>query len=331
LLGNQSTLQRFALHGAAVGLTSTVKSIGPELDHLLGEFRCQSWPAGSLPVSGTIWPYEQSHVLKHMSQTAKRVASNSDLLELYEDEERFWLVDDRWGIAEMNLMKGQWRSWLLPNPAVDAVRCVQYAVMWPMAQLLRARGIYLVPAASVAFADRSFLLLSPFGIEPELTTLIRGGYRIIGQSWTVIREHEGRFEMMNVPGYVERAIPPGMRLSSGDAAPAWVDLMKEFCGAEQTKGWCDTVLVVDPVRRPQATFRPLDHGGAVQVLRQTWPIFELHPNRRHGQLPARLAQRVPCYQLQLSREPRDVLRMLAQIPSPAASALIRPGRMRAAG
>lgn len=328
-------LQRFALHGAAIGISSAVKMLAPEIEHLFGDFRVKQWPPRAVPVTGTIWPYEQSHVLKHLSQTARRVATNCDLLELYEDGERFWLVDDRWGIAEMNLLKGQWRSWVLPRPAIDETRVAEMAVLWPMAQLLRARGIYLLPAASVAFGERSFLLISPFGIEPELTALIRGGYRVIGQSWTAIREHDGRFELLNFPGQVERPIPPGMRLSGGggggEAAPTWIDLMRDFAGAEQRQGWCDGVLITSAGRRAVAAVRPLDRGSAAQELRTSWPMFELHPSRRHGQLPSRLAQKVPCYQLTLSRDPRDVLRILGTLPTPLGDAVIHPTRLRAAG
>ena len=91
-----------------------------------------------------------------------------------------------------------------------------------MAQLLRARGLYMVPASSATLAGRTFLMLSPFPLEPELTALIRGGYRVIGQSWTAIREEDGRFKLLHLPGHVERSIPPGMRLASelsrGDSA-----------------------------------------------------------------------------------------------------------------
>jgi hypothetical protein len=328
---NSFEIQRFALHETAIGVSSAIKWLQPQIEHLLGDFRVQSWPQRVVPVTGTIWPYEQSHVLKHLSQNARRVATNSDLLELYEDEERFWLVDDRWGITEMNLLKGQWKSWILPSPAIDPFRVGQMAILWPMAQLLRARGLYLVPAASVAFGDRAYMILSPFGIEPELTTLIRGGYRVIGQSWTAIREEEGRFAMMNLPGQVERPIPPGMRLSCGDPAPTWIDLNREYLGTEKQHGWCDAVLVVDPGRRPQAKVRPLDRAAAAQVLRAAWPIFELHPSRRHGQLPSRLAQKLPCYQLHLSREPRDLLKILSTLPTPITNSVVRPEPLRAAG
>jgi hypothetical protein len=324
-------LQRFALHGSAIGISSAVPALAGQIEHLFGDFRVAQWPQRTVPVTGTIWPYEQSHVLKHLSQTARRVPTQSDLLELYEDEERFWLVDDRWGIAEMNLMKGQFRSWILPKPAIDETRVAQQAILWPMAQLLRARGIYLVPAASVAFADRSFLMISPFGLEPELTTLIRGGYRIIGQSWTAIREDEGRFSLLNMPGEVERPIPPGMRLAGSEAAPTWIDLMREFCGVEQQHGWCDAVLIATAGRRVTASVRPLDRGSAAQVLRGAWPMFELHPSRRHGQLPARLAQKVPCYQLNLSREPRDLLRILGSLPTPITGDSVIPMPLRAVG
>jgi hypothetical protein len=91
------------------------------------------------------------------------------------------------------------------------------------------------------------------------------------------------------------------------------------------------VLIAQSSRRPQANVRPLDRGDAVQVLRNAWPIFELHPSRRHGQLPARMGQKVPCYQLNLSREPRDLLRILATLPTPAHSAIVHGERLRAAG
>ena len=60
------------------------------------------------------------------------------------------------------------------------------------------------------------------------------------------------------------------------------------------------------------------------------PIFELHPNRRHGQLPARVSQRVPCFGLTLSREPKDLLKVLATLPIPTAAAVVRPRDLRVA-
>jgi hypothetical protein len=333
VIANSFQVQRFTLHGAAIGISSAVRVLAPQIEHLLGEFRVKQWLPRAVPVGGTIWPYEQSHVLRHLSQTACRIPAYvcDPSFELYQEEERFWIVDDRWGIAEMNLLKAQWRSWVLPDPSIDPVRCAELAIVWPMAQLLRSRGLYLVPAASVALGERSFLIVSPVGLGPELTTLIRGGYRVISQSWTAVREQEGRFAMMTLPGHVERPVPPGVRLSSGDPAPTWIDLMWEYCGAEQRDGWCDAVLIIDRVRRPQSSVRPLDRNAAAHVLRAAWPIVELHPSRRHGQLPNRLAQKAPCYQVHLSREPRDLLSILATLPTPMSDAVLRPAPLRAVG
>lgn len=330
---NCDNLQRFTVHGTSVSIASMTRILDPEIDHLLGESRVNAWSEGSVPVSGTLWPYEQSHVLKYMSPTARRMLNQNGggELELYEDGERFWLVDDRWGITEINLLKGQWRSWLLKNPAMDLVRCAQFAVLWPMAQLLRARGLYLVPAASVTFAQRSFLLIAPFGLEPELSQLIRGGYSVIGQSWTVMREQNGRFEMLHLPGYVDRPLPVGMRLGGADAAlPTWIDLANEFPGSICRQGWCDAAIVLDTGRRTQVNLRPLDRATASQRLRKAWPIFELHPNRRHGQLPARLGQKVPCYGLTLSRDPKDLLHVLGRLAAPSAATVARPTGLRVA-
>ena len=305
---------KYSLHGCALELSCDVPALFEQIEHLLGEFRVTGSPEGVFPVAGFVRRYCEKDVLKRLSQTARRVVRTGDLLELYEDGERFWLIDDRWGITEMNLLKGQWRSWVLNNPTIDPVRCAEMAVLWPMAQLLRARGLSLIPAASVALGSRAMLILSPFGLEPELGALIRGGYRVIGQSWTAIREADGKIELLHMPGHVERPVPPGLRLASGEPAPTWVDLVGSHVGAERQQGFCEAVFVVEPGRRPLAGVRPVDPVKSLHLLRSSWPIIELHPSRRHGQLPARLAQHCATYQLRLSREPRDLLKMLANLP-----------------
>ena len=67
----------------------------------------------------------------------------------YSLAEKHWIVDDRWGVCEIDLLKHRWRSWVLPNPSLDPVHLAEAAVLWPMAQLLRSRGVEIVPAISV--------------------------------------------------------------------------------------------------------------------------------------------------------------------------------------
>ena len=42
-----------------MGVNSLVPWLAPELNHLLDDFRVQQWNPGALPITGTLWPYEQ--------------------------------------------------------------------------------------------------------------------------------------------------------------------------------------------------------------------------------------------------------------------------------
>ena len=305
---------RFALHNLAVEIECDVPALESELRRVLGAFRVPQFAERCHPTTGSIKPYNEADVLRHLSPRAQRVMLGSDSSELYEDGERFWMIDDRWGMVEINLLKSQWRAWLLPHARVDAVRLAEAAVMWPMAQLLRAKGLYLLPAASVVRNESGILLLSPLGMAPELSTLVRAGYRVIAQRWTALRERDGRIEMLHLPGVVERPVPPQMRMVGARAATAtWTDLAHEHCGCEVSGGACASVFVIARGRRPKAHLRQLG-DGALNAVRAGWPIEELHPLRRHGQLPAKLAAKCACYEVGLSRDPNDLLRLMAALP-----------------
>ena len=310
MLSTDARTDMYCLHGLGIELSCEVPALAAQIEHALGPFLSDVLPPGFARTIGTILPYEQSAVLRHLSNAARRVSNDDDLIELYQDGERFWLVDERVGLIEMNLLRGTWRSWVLPRAGADPVRLVDTAVLWPLAQLLRPKGVYLVPAASVARAGWGVMIVAPFGIEPELRTLIRAGYRVLGQRWTAIREEGSRLELMHLPGQVERLRPPHLR--GADAGPweGWVDLTHEHLGCSQNHAYCDAVLVADPGRRPRAHLTELSPPRAVEILRAGWPMPELHPSRRFTQLPMKLAQRARCCQLQMSRQGEDLLVLL---------------------
>jgi hypothetical protein len=311
---DQPSLTRHALHGLAVELRSGVSSLQPEIAHLLGPSGVTDWPQGFSPVSGNIQAYDAADIQRRLSTHAVPFAASRDLLELYQENERFWLIDERWGIAELNILKGQWKSWVLPNPTTDAMRCAETAVLWPMAQLLRPKGLHLIPAVSVARAGWAALILSPFNIEPELTTLVRAGYRIIGQRWTALREEDGRIAMLNLPGWVESTSSPRPRSfnhgSTSDMSSGRIDLTVKFPGSELNHAFCDAVLITEPGRRPDASLRDLGYNTAVNLLRRSWPIVDLTPHLRRLQLAPKLAQQCRVGQLQLSRNPGNLLHLL---------------------
>src|SRR5581483_10770081 len=108
----------------------------------------------------------------------------------------------RWGLSELNLLKGQFRSWVLPHPSIEPYRVFEMAVLWPLAQLLRAKGLHLLPGISVARSGWGMLLISPFSIELELSALVRAGFKVIGQHWTILREEDNRVAMLHLPGQI---------------------------------------------------------------------------------------------------------------------------------
>lgn len=308
---------KFALHGPAVEIACTVPAVAQQVRRLFDPFAVAGWPDGFVPTVGIIRPYEQAEVLRHLSPDARPLAGAPELMELYQDGDRFWLVDERWGLAEINMIRGQFRSWVLPAPRVDAVRCTEMAVLWPLAQLLRAKGVFLLPAVSVVRDGWAVLILCPFTLESELVALVRAGYKVIGQRWTALREEDGRLALLHLPGAVERSMVP--RLRSTAEAPAarhvgdadgWLDLTDEYLGSWQNHAFCDAVLVIEGGRRAAPAVRDLDPGDALALLRRAWPIAELHPQRRHGQLSARIAQQSRVCELHLSRHPRDLLALL---------------------
>jgi hypothetical protein len=300
---------RASIHGAPVELTCALPSLAERVDRLLRPFVVAELPEGFVPASGLVQPYDQDQVVRHLSPTALRVPSTEGLAELWQEGERFWLIDERVGLVEINFLKNQWRSWILPRPTADEVRIVDLAVLWPMSQLLRSKGLFLLPAASFVRAGWGVLMLAPFAVESELRAVIRAGYRIVAQRWSALREEEGRLEMLGFPGEVECCHTPHLRQAQA-AAPQWADLTAQHIGCSQNHAFLDAALIAQPGRRGKAHLNELAPPRAVEALRANWPLIDLHPTRRVAQLPMKLAQFARCCEIQLSRNTSDLLVLL---------------------
>ncbi|HEY7089274.1 MAG TPA: hypothetical protein VH518_14350 [Tepidisphaeraceae bacterium] len=289
---------RYSVHNLGVELSCQIPALLHALGSALGDFSVGSLVGKTSPIHGALNPFDHDLVRMHLSPTATRVnTGEGNLMELYEEDERFWLIDDHWGLCEINVLRGQFRSWILPEPACDAQTIVEQAVMWPIAQLLRPRGLCLIPAASVVRDGWGVLMLSSFNIEPELTTLVRAGFRVIGQNWTALREQGGHIDMLAMPGGVIRA---------NDR----IDLTREMLGSAIDQAYCSVAMIMSPGRRPLPHLRAIAPTNSIGALRRGWPIVELHPLRRPGQMPARLANRARIFDVQLSRNPKDILSLL---------------------
>lgn len=298
---------KFVIHGLGVDLACEVPSLVAPITRALGDFAVTSLPSSLSTSQGVLRGYLQDEVLKHLSPTATRMGGTNHLLEIYEQDERFWMIDDHSGLCQLNLLKNQFRSWVLEGQrsASHAHQLIQQMVMWPISQLLRSRGLCMIPAAAVMRDGWSALILSAFSLEPELRALVKAGWRIIGQNWTAIREEQGQIMMHWLPGAMSRPLPPGAAMDDG-----LVDLTAEFCGSRCEQAACDAVLLIAPGRRPLADLRHIAPANTFSALRRDWPSVELRPSRRAGQLPARLARQAQIFDVQLSRQHSEILNIM---------------------
>jgi len=303
---------KISLHGAPIGVSCAVEQLIPQIDRILRPFvpEKSSHAANSSMASGIIRPFDENEVLRHLSSRARRIACGDPSLELFQDCERFWLVDERWGIAEVNLMKAQWRSWVLPGSVMDSLHLAEGALLWPLAQILRARRLHLVPAASIVRGGWGVLLLSPFSLEPEMTRLIKAGWKIIGQRWTALRERDGTIEMLHMPVPIEKAKSLASRRRGIGSGIRWSDLAQEFRDCQERSALCHAIVMAETGRRSTARFTDLSLPQAQEALRHQWPIVDVHAAPRCGMLANRLAQLCRCAAVQLSHDPADLVMML---------------------
>jgi hypothetical protein len=316
---------RFSVHGLAVEVMSGVPALGAEIQRALGCFEVPEWPAGFVPVQGAVLPYDERDVLRHVSPRAVRFSALDDPLELYAEEERFWVVDERWGMAEINLLKGQWRSWVLPGALVDPAGAAERAVLWPMAQLLRAKGLYMLPAISAVRDGWGVLILSGLGLRAELSTMMRAGYRLVGERWTALREEDGRVAMLHMPAGTSRE---GSALDVGCSMLSVERSLEVSSGTSNVQrdrylmpepyvnhAFCDAVVLVSAVRRTRPRLVELPRAEATSVLRRAWPMPELHPQRRHSPMARLLARRCVVAEARLTQQRHDILWLLESLQS----------------
>lgn len=320
--------RNFCLHGNLVGLRNTVAFIEPALSAMLSDFDVADWPEGFSPLEGTIAPYDAETVVRHLSPNARLVPDPDGVFEIYQDDDRCWMVDERWGLCEINVPRGTWRAWLLPRPEMDAMRCVEAAVLFPLAKLLRPRGVQLVSAASVALDDFGLLLLASCDMEPELSCLAAAGYDIIGQRWTALREEDGRVSMLRMPGLTERLAAPH-RVGT-PAATAWLDLAPDG----RHHAFCSATLLVEPGRRTLADIAPLNQAAGQAHLKRRWPMPELTAAKRPVNWAHKLALAAPVCEARLARDPARFARMIELyrmgLARPTTKLHVSPARMAAA-
>jgi hypothetical protein len=299
------------MHGLAVQLDVVCPALNPEIDRLFKPFSALAPPANSVWTAGIIKPFNLPEVSRQISPAAVPHAGHSAFGQLYSLDERHWLVDERWGMCQINVLKRSWRSWILPRTSLDPVRLAEAAVLWPLSQLLRTRGLHLIPAISIERNGWGALLLSSYDMQPELIRLLRAGYRIVGQRWTAIRSDNGKLTLLNMPGLTP--IPTGRpEAAPNRRRPLWIDLTASNPWATADRAECCAAFMVEPGRRDAIHGRELNDSTA--AIRSAWPMIELSRHRRPSCDPAvQLARRCRCFLIQLSRNQNDFVQLMETV------------------
>src|SRR5207253_9934110 len=134
-------MRRYDVHGLALELSNDVPLLNAPLAHLLNDFSMRRLAADVCPIRGTIRPYDEAEVAGIAARDAARVPWHDEATEIYQDNTSIYIIDDRWGIAHIDTRQARWRSWVIPDATIDPIRCLELAIIWPLAQLAQQRGL----------------------------------------------------------------------------------------------------------------------------------------------------------------------------------------------
>ncbi len=297
----------FSIHGASVTVANSFPALDEQIQFFLKPFTSVSLPPMT-PTRGEIRPFDLAEITHSLAPAAASERQSDDLVDIYSLGEKNWVLDDRWGMCEIDLLKHRWQSWVLPHPTLDPIRLTEATVLWPLAQLLRLRGIELVPAISVERGGWGALIVSPYSITAEIARLVRAGYRVIGQRWTALVRQHNRIVLRRMPGVVESLETAHKSIGR---ETAWIDLTAKNPWQTAELSSCDAVIVVASGRRCKSQGRVIETSESRALLRRYWPMTELPLNRsRVQQTITTLSSQCLCLSLQLSSRPDEFLQLV---------------------
>ncbi len=255
-----------------------VEGFRSAVDELLAGWRPATGQSAAIHVA--LQPFDADAVSARVAADARRIARTRAPVELYHDSSRLWMVDERIGLVEVDFPGQRVTAFLAASTTVPADRAVEFALLRPLAQLLRAHGLHLLPARAIARGRRGALLLNGEGdIERELDLLKNRGYRLLAGRWIILCEGPGRWRMSDVD--------------------------RDVC--------CAAVLMVRPARKAKAHLSVLAGTAAEAALRSAWPVMELTPAPRPPTASTRLATTARCAHLQLSHDPADAVVLIESL------------------
>jgi hypothetical protein len=281
----ESYQRRFCIHGLPITIDLSSPFLQPKIDAVLRPFIVEKINSPIPVAHGSIQSFNSTQVLRNVNPQATRVGSIDNRAEIYSLGEQYWLIDERWGICWLNLLKRQWRSWMLPKPTLPTNQCIDAAVLWPMAQLLKIRGLHLIPAISIRRDQWSALILSPYPLDREIIRLASAGFTIVGPRYSALREKQSRVELLDFPH------ESANHTATSPSSPTD----------------CQAVFLIESARRLVTRGKILTNPDAAAArIRHALPFMEVPPTRRRlGDFAAHLARQCRCVSVELSKNEED--------------------------
>ena len=234
-------------------------------------------------------PFAGEDVLRGLSSWAQPLHMPA-AMDLYQHGERFWAIDERWGIARMDLLRGTVRTWLTAAAQLNPQRSAEMGLLWPLAQLVRMRGLHLLPAAAAQRDGAGVLILAGHDLEAEMASLVGAGWRIIGTRWSALRPADRGADLLHMPGTLMPSDSPRKWSSDVRLSSPWRDYLIASGACWHDRAPCRYVVIAGRAWMGPARIRPVREPATLSALRRAWPIEQLHPATKTSALPALLAR-----------------------------------------
>jgi hypothetical protein len=290
------------LHGHLVGLRVEHPLLRPTAAAILKRL-AEPDPPFKPAVSGQILPYDLDSVSRHLSNGATPVlpgeAGYHPLSELYAtpERDRWWLVDERWGLCEVDLVRGTWRAFVVPEPSLTIGRLFESTMWWPAAQLLRHHGLHLLPATALERTDGrrrgGVLVLANADLSRERAAWTQRGATVLGRYWSALRiEGDGRATLLPMPAMIDEQPTAPLRATVSKHNVPIVSRPTRPCPLND-------VLIAQTPRVHRPSISPLATRDAERLLGGIWPIA--HCGKTKNTMPEFLSRSITTYKLRLDR------------------------------
>src|SRR5438552_11746533 len=97
---HRGVTRKLAIYGPSVELDNNLPELEPQIARALAPFAVEELPGEMGIIRGSIRRYNESEVLRRLPVMAQPLHRHGELTEIYAHEERFWTIDDRWGMCE---------------------------------------------------------------------------------------------------------------------------------------------------------------------------------------------------------------------------------------